>query len=777
MSHEGLQVGRYRLLRLIGSGGMGEVYLAADTQIDRRVAIKLFKAEDTSPLSSDLSRRAVRLFRREMKTIAMLDHPHILPLFDYGEENVNGLLLTYMVMPFRKDGSLAAWLRRRSSKLLPLNDIEHFLFQAADALQYAHDHQIIHRDVKSSNFLIHSRKDNPDRPDLLLADFGIAKFNSAIASLSSSIRGTPTYMAPEQWKGQPVLATDQYALGVMIYELLTGYPPFQGGLEQVMYLHINAEPEPPSTLNPSIHPDLDAVILRTLAKKPEDRFVSVSAFAQAFQEVLLHIDFPSISRISEVQQALPSIHAPTIPNTSEPQQALPSIYAPTIPNTSEPQQALPSASAPTIPNTSEPQQALLSISAPTIPNTSESQQALPSASAPAVPDVLNKPDSDNLGMVLAISKTEALNGASYTLTLPGGRRVNVSIPAGAYDGQVIHLEGRDNSGKPADALILTLVVAHSEGNPAIESSLENPAIERLPIAGIEKTVQSPPVSSPDRTIESPSTADPQGFINHLQRLSTGIAILLVGLLLLVIGEGVGLFYVTRINSVAAAAVKATATAEARTITTTHVATVTTTITTSANATTPALQNPYPPFSGTLVLNDPLNNNSQGYNWDEGAGTCQFSAKGYFITETQQKHFQYCTARTTDFSNFAYQVQMIITKGNFGGIIFRSNATTGQYYYFRIGQDGSYIFLLYVDNQANHARILTGGFIPSFHIGLNQSNLVAVVARNNTIDLYVNKQYVTTVNDHSYSHGQIAVVAENEGNVTLVLFSNAKVWKL
>src|SRR6266700_1787615 len=740
MSHQGLQVGRYRLLRRIGSGGMGEVYLAADTLIDRGVAIRLCKAEDTSPLSSDLSRRAVRLFRREMKTIAMLDHPHILPLFDYGEENVNGLLLTYMVMPFRKDGSLAAWLRRRSSKLLPLNDIEHFLFQAADALQYAHDHQIIHRDVKSSNFLIHSRKDNPDRPDLLLADFGIAKFNSAIASLSSSIRGTPTYMAPEQWKGQPVPATDQYALGVMIYELLTGYPPFQGGLEQVMYLHINTEPEPPSTLNPSIHPDLDAVILRTLAKKPEDRFVSVSAFAQTFQEVLLHIDFPSISPIPEPQQALPSISAPTVPNTSGPQQALPSISAPTVPNTSGP------------------------------------QPALPSASAPAVPAVLNKPDSDNLGIVLAISKTEALNGASYTLTLPGGRRVNVSIPAGAYDGQVIHLEGRNNSGKPADALILTLAVAHSEGNPAIESSLENPALEGLPIAGIEKTVQSPPVSSPDRTIESPSTAGPQGFINRLQRLPKGIAILLVGLLLLVIGEGVGLFYVTRINSVAAAAVKATATAEARTITTTPVATVTTTITTPANATTPALQNPYPSFSGTLVLNDPLNNNSQGYNWDEGTGTCQFSARGYLITETQQKRFQYCTARTTDFSNFAYQVQMVITKGDYGGIIFRANATTGQYYYLRIGQDGSYYLLVYVDNQASHARILTSGLTPSIHMGLNQSNLVAVVARNSTIDLYVNKQYITTVNDHSYSHGQIAVVAEDEGNLTLVLFSNARVWK-
>jgi len=750
MSYVGLQVGRYRLLRLIGSGGMGEVYLTADTQIDRRVAVKLFKAEGTGPLSSDISKRATRLFRREMKTIAMLDHPHILPLFDYGEESVNGLLLTYMVMPFRKDGSLATWLRRRTSKQLSLHDVEHFLQQAAEALQYAHDHQIIHRDVKSSNFLIHSRKDNPDRPDLLLADFGIAKFNTALASLSSSIRGTPTYMAPEQWKGQPVPATDQYALGVMIYELLTGYPPFQGGLEQVMYMHINIEPEPPGSLNPSIHPELDAVILRALAKKPEGRFVSISAFAQAFREALLSTDFPTTSSTPKVQQASPSASVPAVLHTAEPQPALLGINAPTIPNTSKPQPAL------------------LSTSAPTIPNTSKPQPALPSVNALAASDVPNKPDNDNPGMILAISKTEALNGARYTLTLPGGRRVNVSIPAGAYDGQVIHLESQDNSGKPADALILTLVIAHSEGNPVPESPLENPAIEGLPIAGIEKTVQSPPVSSPDRMIESPSTAGSQGVISQLQGLSKGISILLVGLLLLVIGEGVGLFYVTRINSVAAAAVKATATA--RTITTTQVATVTTTIT------APALQNPYPPFSGTLVLNDPLNNNSQGYNWDDGISTCQFSTRGYLITEMQQNRFQYCTARTTDFSNFTYQVQMVITKGDYGGIIFRANATTGQYYYLRIGQDGSYLLLLYVDNQASHAHILIGGITPAIHIGLNQSNLIAVVARNSTIDLYVNKLYIATVNDHSYSHGQIGVVAEDEGSVTLVLFSNAKIWK-
>src|SRR5216683_2286066 len=286
MSITGLQLGRYRLIRLIGSGGMGEVYLAEDTHIDRQVAIKLFRNEGTRYSGVDGSKKAARLFQREMKAIAMLDHPHILPLFDYGEESVSGFLLTYMVMSFRKEGSLAAWLRQHTPKPLTPEHVEHFLQHAADALQHAHDRQIIHRDVKLSNFLIRGRKEKPDHPDLLLADFGIAKFNTPIPSVSSAIRGTPTYMAPEQWKGQAVTATDQYALAVMIYELLTGGPPFKGSLEQVMYQHLNALPDPPGTLNSSIPPGIDSVILRALEKKPEDRFDSISAFAHAFQEAL-----------------------------------------------------------------------------------------------------------------------------------------------------------------------------------------------------------------------------------------------------------------------------------------------------------------------------------------------------------------------------------------------------------------------------------------------------------------------------------------------------------
>ena len=143
--------------------------------------------------------------------------------------------------------------------------------QAALALAYAHAHQIVHQDVKPSNFLLRDNELSPGLPDLLLADFGVAKFTSASASMSQSSRGTPTYMAPEQWSGHPVAASDQYALAIMTYQLLTGSLPFQGRQEQVMYQHFNAQPQPPGERNPRIPKEVDSVILRALSKNPEER--------------------------------------------------------------------------------------------------------------------------------------------------------------------------------------------------------------------------------------------------------------------------------------------------------------------------------------------------------------------------------------------------------------------------------------------------------------------------------------------------------------------------
>src|SRR6266702_3050060 len=153
MPLEGQQIGRYRLVRLLGSGGMGEVYLADDAPIQRQVAIKVIRAEVTPYPTISAVQEATRLFQREARAIAMLDHPHILPLYDYGEATLNGASIAYLVMPYRPEGSLILWLHQRSSSErspgIPLQtqDVVHIVRQAADALQHAHDHQIIHQDV------------------------------------------------------------------------------------------------------------------------------------------------------------------------------------------------------------------------------------------------------------------------------------------------------------------------------------------------------------------------------------------------------------------------------------------------------------------------------------------------------------------------------------------------------------------------------------------------------------------------------------------------------
>jgi serine/threonine protein kinase len=295
---------------------MGEVYLAEDTRIDRQVAIKVVRAE-TEPYPDPITAQdTARLFQREMRAITMLDHPHILPLFDFGEEKNGNSILTYMVMPLRQEGSLTDWLQKRgkSQKLTP-GEVAHFVLQAADALQHAHDHHLIHQDVKPSNFLVRSRSGNA-LPDLLLMDFGISKIITATGTTSLNIRGTPAFMAPEQWEGQPQPATDQYALAVMAYLLLTGSTPFSGRMEQVMRQHFTVQPQPSGSLNPAIPPALDEVILRALEKEPDKRFPSILEFAQAFQQALQSTGNQDVTVISLAENA--HIRLPPSPQTASP---------------------------------------------------------------------------------------------------------------------------------------------------------------------------------------------------------------------------------------------------------------------------------------------------------------------------------------------------------------------------------------------------------------------------------------------------------------------------
>ncbi len=308
MRLDGQRVGQYRILRLLRAGGMGEVYVADDEYLQRRVAIKVIWTDVSHYPDPAEASEAARLFVREAQAVAQLDHMYILPVYDSGEGDIDGVSFMYMVMPFRARGSFADWLHRYGgSRSLSLWEVERIVRQAAGALQHAHNHQIIHQDVKPSNFLLHGDAERADLLHLQLADFGVARFMTTTGQ-SQIIRGTPAYMAPELWDGQPVAATDQYALAVMAYELLTGQSPFTGqNQQQLWYQHFHFAPPPPSTMKPHIPAELDTVLLRALAKYPQDRFPSIFEFAQAFRRVLTE-EPAGLSRSGVVEEGRPQLN-------------------------------------------------------------------------------------------------------------------------------------------------------------------------------------------------------------------------------------------------------------------------------------------------------------------------------------------------------------------------------------------------------------------------------------------------------------------------------------
>ena len=329
MSLEGCQLGYYQLLHQIGRGGMGVIYLAQDTHLPRQVAVKVMRTDAELYDNSTTAQKKARLFQREVQTIAQLDHPHILPVFDSGEQSIYKFNYIYLAMPYRPEGSLSGWLhQRQQSRPLSLQEVGILLTQAASALQYAHDKNIVHQDVKPSNFLLRASASMSDQdyslPDLLLADFGMARLLNADSSMLQDIGGTPFYMAPEQWESQPVPASDQYALAVMAFLLLTSQLPFQGTPGQVMYQHHTAQPPAPSSLNPQLSSAIDAVIARALSKQAEQRFPSIKDFAQAFVQAQIPEQFVPLAPLqNQPVQGDP----PTLPN---PEQIPTQLYNPPV---------------------------------------------------------------------------------------------------------------------------------------------------------------------------------------------------------------------------------------------------------------------------------------------------------------------------------------------------------------------------------------------------------------------------------------------------------------
>jgi WD40 repeat protein len=264
-SPEGTGFGEYRLFGEIGRGGMATVYRARQAGLNRWVALKMVELSSAA---------AVRRFRAEAETVAQLDHPRIVPVYEIGEHQGR----PFFTMKLMEGGSLAEALARRATPYAP-REAARLLADVAKAVHHAHQHGVLHRDIKPGNILL----DAAGEPHV--ADFGLARRTEAGAGLTQSgaIVGTPGYMAPEQAAGrkQGVTAADVYSLGAVLYELLTGSPPFRGKTPMETLLQVmEREPTRPRSLCPSLPADLETVCLRCLEKNPDRRYASAGLLAE-----------------------------------------------------------------------------------------------------------------------------------------------------------------------------------------------------------------------------------------------------------------------------------------------------------------------------------------------------------------------------------------------------------------------------------------------------------------------------------------------------------------
>jgi serine/threonine-protein kinase len=322
-------LGEYEVLGEIGRGGMAIVFLAYDIALERKVAIKLM-----SPALLLMDPAIQARFKREARTAAALSHPHIIPVYAVKESDD----LVYFVMKYIEGRSLEAVIEETGP--LPTAAAVTILQQAGGALAYAHRKGVVHRDVKPGNIML------DEAGWVVVSDFGIAKVAQREAlTVTGGVVGTPAYMSPEQCQGLDIGgATDQYALGILAYEMLTGRPPFQGEtMVNLIYDHCHTPPISITDLRPDCPPDLAAVIMRMLAKQPEDRFPSIEEAVAAAGTVGDSADETRTQLLTFVQQT---------PSTSE--QLIDKFRTPAQPMTPAPPSAAPLTTPAGAPPTAQP---------------------------------------------------------------------------------------------------------------------------------------------------------------------------------------------------------------------------------------------------------------------------------------------------------------------------------------------------------------------------------------------------------------------------------------
>src|SRR3990170_4752668 len=262
----GMRLGQYQVLAPLGEGGMAAVYRAYQPSVDRQGALKILPRHFAS--DPEFTGR----FEQEAKQGANLQHVHILPVHDFGAAEG----YTYIVMPYIETGTLADLMH---GEVMPLDQVREIITQVGGALAYAHDRGLVHRDVKPSNILI------DHAGNCLLTDFGIAKIVEGTTKFTQTgaIIGTPVYMSPEQIRGEKLDGrSDLYSLGIVIYEMATGRPPYRAETPPAIFVkHLHDPLPPPRSINPDLPEALERVILKCLAKEPALRYADMRKMVQA----------------------------------------------------------------------------------------------------------------------------------------------------------------------------------------------------------------------------------------------------------------------------------------------------------------------------------------------------------------------------------------------------------------------------------------------------------------------------------------------------------------
>ncbi len=702
---EGTTLGRYRLMRRLGRGGMSEVYLAYDESMHREVAIKVVSGSYADYLAR---------FQREAEAIGRLHHDHILPAYDYGEEGP----WHYLVMPYIGHGTLRD---RLESGPLTLEDAGEMLEQVASALQAAHDAGIVHRDIKPSNILL--RDDHYS----YLADFGLAKAleGGNDLTLTGTLLGTPEYMSPELSEGPATTTSDLYALGILLYEMVTGRVPFSGETPIAVYWkQIREQPTPPSRLQPDLPRSIEQIILRSLEKDPSRRYPTAVALAQAYLTALAQIGRARMDIWSAEDRFY--------------QDEMPLSY-----DTTRIQETDSSAMG--------------TINRPLY---YPGGNALPQEEKLVLP---GNPLDEPTAIPAARNRSGIRNRISTSFRRNRFRSAASQMPGQTRRGAV--WEARETPDWAEDAAAQTIVQPPVRPIPQQSAYPTPPA---YPQAGIRP---SPAINAaPAPTSRPPQRSTPPRRRRRPSPTYIGGIVGIVVLALLIIGTIIGL-------------------AAASHSTNSQQGTATSTVSTNASGTAGAVNTSgtqqaqasatagvaLTVVSGTPTYADPLSSNRNG--WSNDGAHCAFLYGTYHVLVQQPNFLQLCKTSAFIINNDAISVNVSLLSGDNVGMIFRVNGT--QFYDFEINRAGEFFFRRHdAGTGANYQYLISSTKSSAIASG-NAVNNLLVIANGSDFMLYINGTFVGEQQDNTYSSGQIGLVAGTlptsisaEGS-----FSNLKVYKV